>query len=233
MALPLVDSHIHLFPGSHLPTLTWYEPNGPLSSQHSVAEYRQATASASTYLRGFVFVETDRISSAEESGKGWLHALDEISLLTRVITGEAVSGEGHQREDRHFCLAFVPWAPVPGGPTALDKYIALAKERTQTEEVWRRLRGVRYLVQDKPAGVMLQSDFIAGLKWLGKQGLAFDLGVDARQGGLGQLREAVEMMRRAHEGVADEKTKLVVIISESPPLSRSVLPTRIVCTLCY
>lgn len=209
MALPLVDSHIHLFPVSHLPTLTWYEPNGPLSSQHSVAEYRQATASASTspdtaqstYLRGFVFVETDRISSVEESGKGWSHALDEISLLTRVFTGEAVPGEGHQKEDRHFCLAFVPWAPVPGGPTALDKYIALAKERTQTEEVWKRLRGVRYLVQEKPAGVMLQSDFIAGLKWLGKQGLTFDLGVDARQGGLGQLREAVEMIRRAHEGV--------------------------------
>lgn len=221
MAIPIVDSHIHLFPGSHLPTLAWYGPDGPLSAQHSVAEYRAATATASTssdttqstYLRGFVFVETDRISSVEETGKGWSHALDEVSLLARVITGDAVPGEGHQKEDRHLCLAFVPWAPVPGGPSALEKYIALAKERTGTEEVWRKLRGVRYLVQDKPAGVMLQPDFISGLKWLGTQRLTFDLGVDARQGGLGQLREAVEMIRRAHEGVSDERSRLVVIIS--------------------
>ncbi|PLB54233.1 amidohydrolase family protein [Aspergillus steynii IBT 23096] len=221
MAIPIVDSHIHLFPGSHLPSLAWYGPGGPLSSQHSVAEYRSATATASTssdttqstYLRGFVFVETDRISSVEESGKGWSHALDEVSLLARVITGDAVPGEGHQKEHRHLCLAFIPWAPVPGGPSALVKYIALAKERTRTEEVWRKLRGVRYLVQDKPAGVMLQPDFIAGLKWLGRQGLTFDLGVDARQGGLGQLREAVEMIRRAHEGVADEESRPVVVIN--------------------
>ncbi|KAH8432627.1 uncharacterized protein LDX57_010254 [Aspergillus melleus] len=221
MAIPIVDSHIHLFPGSHLPTLAWYGPGGPLSSQHSVAEYRDATSSASTspetaqttYLRGFVFVETDRISSVAESGKGWSHALDEVSLLTRVITGEAVPGEGHQKEDRHLCLAFVPWAPVPGGPAALEKYIALAKERTQTEEVWKKFRGVRYLVQDKPAGVMVQPDFIAGLKWLGEQGLTFDLGVDARQGGLAQLREANEMLRKAHDRITDEKLKPVVIIN--------------------
>jgi L-rhamnono-1,4-lactonase len=37
------------------------------------------------------------------------------------------------------------------------------------------------------------------VKYLGREGLTFDLGVDARSGGLGQLREAVEMIEKVHE----------------------------------
>jgi L-rhamnono-1,4-lactonase len=84
------------------------------------------------------------------------------------------------------------------------------KERTKTEQVWRKVCGVRYLVQDKPAGVMLQPQFVEGLRWLGQQGFAFDLGVDARQGGLHQLREAVEMIDRLGDANAG-----AIIISES------------------
>ncbi|KAA8642104.1 hypothetical protein EYZ11_001209 [Aspergillus tanneri] len=221
MAIPIVDSHIHLFPESHLPTLAWYDPDGPLASQHSIDEYRIATVSSSpspdssqsTYLRGFIFLETDRISAVdEESGKCWSHALDEVSLLARIIVGTPIPGEGHREDDHRLCLGFVPWAPVPGGPVALERYLALVKERTGTEEVWNKVRGVRYLVQDKPAGVMLQSDFIEGLKWLGRQRLTFDLGVDARQGGLWQLREAVDMLRRVYEGTDNEKESNIIFI---------------------
>ncbi|KAE8379271.1 amidohydrolase family protein [Aspergillus bertholletiae] len=220
MPIPIVDSHIHLFPASHLPTLAWYDPESPLGSQHSVGEYRLATSSTSatsdtsdpTYLRGFIFLETDRISSIEEDGKGWSHALDEVSLLTRIITGTPVPGEGHHDKDRHLCLGFVPWAPVPGGSAALQKYMGLMRERTKTEDVWKKLRGVRYLFQDKPKGVMLQDDVIEGLKWLGREKLVFDLGVDARQGGFWQLREAIEMMRRAYDGV-EEDEKVVIVIN--------------------
>ncbi|KAL4766075.1 uncharacterized protein BDW70DRAFT_41315 [Aspergillus foveolatus] len=214
MAFPIVDSHIHLFPESHLPTLAWYTPNNPLASQHSVDEYRSAVKS-STSLRGFIFLETDRLSSFEEleTGKhGWTHALDEVSLLARIASGTPLPGEGHNAEDRDLCLGIVPWAPVPGGPDALEKYMALVKERAGSEEVWRKIRGVRYLVQDKPAGVMLQPAFIEGLKWLGRQGLTFDLGVDARQGGIWQLEEAVEMMRRVYEGV-EEQNKVTIVIN--------------------
>ncbi|OJJ02536.1 hypothetical protein ASPVEDRAFT_72367 [Aspergillus versicolor CBS 583.65] len=224
--IPIVDSHIHLFPESHLPTLTWYTPSnpGPLGSQHSVDQYRQATreagATAST-LRGFIFLETDRLSSVEEPSEsgaggahGWTHALDEVSLLARIAAGKPVPGEGHSAEDRGLCLGIVPWAPVPGGPGALEKYMALVRERAGAEsaEVWGKIRGVRYLVQDKPAGVMLQPDFIEGLKWLGRQGLTFDLGVDARQGGIWQLEEAVEMMRRVYKGV-EEKDRVTIVIN--------------------
>ncbi|KAF4155358.1 hypothetical protein CNMCM6069_008087 [Aspergillus lentulus] len=221
MPTPIVDSHIHLFPESHLPTLAWHGPNNPLGSQHSVDEYRAATAAVPTsphaahdaYLRGFIFLETDRISSVEESGAGWSHALDEVSLLTRVALGKPISGEGHRDVDRHLCLGIVPWAPVPGGPAALEKYLFLVKERTQTEEVWRKVCGVRYLVQDKPSGVMLSQGFLDGLKYLGSRRLTFDLGVDARQGGLWQLKEAVEMMKRIYEDVDDGGAAVTLVIN--------------------
>ncbi|CEO58723.1 hypothetical protein PMG11_03428 [Penicillium brasilianum] len=207
MPTPIVDSHIHLFPASHLPTLAWYSPDSPLGSQHSVDEYRHASSSLSTesdtpnskYLRGFIFLETDRVSSVTDDqpgSPGWTHALDEVSYLTRIALGEPVAGEGHDATQKDLCLVIVPWAPVPGGPEALSSYMTKVKERTKTEQVWRKVRGVRYLVQDKPAGVMLQPQFVEGLRWLGQQGFAFDLGVDARQGGLHQLREAVEMIDR-------------------------------------
>ncbi|PYH60154.1 uncharacterized protein BO96DRAFT_182719 [Aspergillus niger CBS 101883] len=224
MPTPIIDSHIHLFPAPHLPTLAWYTPSSPLGSQHSVDEYRLATTSIPTspepttdshYLRGFIFLETDRISSIEESDptRGWSHALDEVSFLTRIITGDPVPGEGHKDVDRHICLGMVPWAPVPGGPAALEKYISLVRERTRTEEVFRKVRGVRYLVQDKPSGVMLQPEFIDGLRWLGRQQLAFDLGVDARQGGIWQLREAAEMMNTVYRGVGEKKDRVRIVIS--------------------
>jgi L-rhamnono-1,4-lactonase len=218
MPTPIVDSHIHLFPASHLPTLAWYSPGSPLGSQHSVDEYRHASSSISTqsyitdskYLSGFIFLETDRISSVvddQPDSPGWTHALDEVSFLTRIALGEPVPGEGHDAAHKDLCLGIIPWAPVPGGPEALRSYMAKVKERTRTAQIWNKVRGVRYLVQDKPAGVMLQPHFVEGLRWLGQQGLIFDLGVDARQGGLHQLREAVEMMDR----LGDASTVTIII----------------------
>jgi L-rhamnono-1,4-lactonase len=200
--IPIVDSHIHLFPESHLKTLAWHNPNNPLGKQHSVNEYRHATNS--TPLRGFIFLETDRLSSINPSppNHGWQHALDEVSFLTRIAHGTPIPDEGHVPSDKDLCLGIVPWAPVPGGPDVLSAYMQQVRERTG--DVWGKVRGVRYLVQDKEAGTMTGDGFVAGLRWLGREGLVFDLGVDARSGGLGQLREAVEMMRLVYaegEGV--------------------------------
>jgi hypothetical protein len=76
---------------------------------------------------------------------------------------------------------------------------------------------------------MLQLDFVEGLKWLGRQRLAFDLGVDARQGGLGQLREAAELIKRANDGVSQED-RIVVIISKSfnLPTTNRILTKKII-----
>lgn len=222
MPTPIIDSHIHLFPATHLPTLAWYEPNSPLGSQHSVDEYRAASSSVPTtattpdskYLRGFIFLETDRISSIQENESsdtpGWKHVLDEVSFLTRIALGEPIPGEGHGPTDRKLCLGIVPWAPVPGGPDVLSAYMQNVRQKTRTEEVWRKVCGVRYLVQDKPVGVMLGNGFVESLRWLGREGLTFDLGVDARQGGLGQLREAVEMMERVYRGAEGKEVTIII-----------------------
>lgn len=221
MPIPIIDSHIHLFPASHLPTLAWHGPNNPLASEHCVGEYRLASSSFTptipdpthpVYLRGFIFIETAQISAIEEElGDGWKHVLDEVSLIARIVRRESIDGEQHDSIDYPPCLGIVPWAPVPAGAAVLERYMGRVKERAGTEDVWKKVRGVRYLVQDKPAGVMLQPGFVDGLKWLGRKGFVFGLGVDARQGGLGQLREAVEMMKRVYEGV-DEKEQVVMVI---------------------
>lgn len=226
MAIPIVDSHVHLWPQAHLPTIAWHSDNNPLGAQYSVDEYHSATNHSSstssspssppksTYLRGFIYIEVDRVSSADEAGEhGWRHVLDEVSYVTRIATGNPVVGEGHSASQSELLLAFVPWAPVPQGPAALERYMSLVRERTRADEVWLKVRGVRYLVQDKPMGTMMTQSFVEGLKWLGRQRLAFDLGVDARQGGLAQLRQAVSMMRRVYDGV-DEREQVVIIISK-------------------
>jgi L-rhamnono-1,4-lactonase len=219
---PIVDSHIHLFPETHLKTLSWHSENNPLGAQHSIDEYRQATKASESTLRGFIFLETDRLSSITESptpeatsiqSHGWTHALDEVSFLTRIALGEPIAGEGHSPVDKDLCFAIIPWAPVPGGEDVLRDYLLRARERSRTNDVWAKVRGVRYLVQDKPSGTMLQDGFVGGLRFLGRLGLTFDLGVDARSGGLGQLREAVEMIGRVYECVSDNTEAVTIIIS--------------------
>ncbi|ODM17202.1 hypothetical protein SI65_07601 [Aspergillus cristatus] len=183
MPIPIVDSHIHLFPNSHLLSLA-------CNLIHPII----SDSTKPLYLRGFIFIETDRISSVEESSPGWQHVLDEVALLARIVRGEPIDGDQHRYVDRPPCLG------IALGSGA--RWCCLIGE----------IRGVRYLVQDKPSGVMLQPEFIDGLKWLGRKQLTFDLGVDARQGGLWQLREAVEMMERVYEGV-DEKDQVVMVIN--------------------
>jgi L-rhamnono-1,4-lactonase len=192
VAPQIVDSHIHLFPESHLNTLSWHSPSNPLGAQHSVHEYRQATSSQ---IRGFIFLETDRISSLSPSD--WNHALDEVSFLARIALGTPIPGEGHDPMDRDLCLGIIPWAPVPSGANAMAQYMGLVRERSG--DAWSLVKGVRYLVQDKAPGTMLGDGFVDAVRYLGREGLTFDLGVDARSGGLGQLREAVEMIEKVHE----------------------------------
>lgn len=224
MTIPIVDSHVHIFPESHLHTLTWYDPGHPLASQHSVEEYLGAALPQSihseptekTYLRGFIFIETDRISSVskDEPGKGWLHALDEISFVARIISGTPIKGEGHRSFDNELCLGFVSWAPIPGGSSLLEDYFTLVQQRLETERVSDRLCGVRYLVQNQPLGVMLQPDFIDGVRWLGMQGLAFDLTIDTRTRGLVQLQEALRMIQMVYENV-ELQNQTVIILGRS------------------
>lgn len=193
-----IDSHIHLYAAGHIPSLAWaggLPAEHPLNRQNSVAEYRVATSTPSK-LKGFVFLETDRKSSLDP--KDWGDALDEVSFLNRIVTDSPIPEEGHACGDAALVKGIVPWAPMPAGPEALDTYMAQLQERCRLD-TWKRVKGVRYLLQDKHLDVMRSESFVDGMRWLGKKSLTFDLGVDARSGGMVQLREAVKMLERVFD----------------------------------
>lgn len=211
LVLPIIDSHIHLYPSSEADTLAWCTPDHPLHGQRSVEEYK-ADAQAPSLL-GFVFVETDRkhdLAKGVEDGSGWDGPLQEVRWLRRVATGQPKDGEGHTADDAKLCLGIIPWAPVPSGPAVLEKYLDKVKEEAG-DETWAKVKGFRYLLQDKPHGTMLEQDFIDSLKLLGRRGFVFEVGVDQHRRGRKQLDELIEMVDRAHDGVEeDAKVKLII-----------------------
>lgn len=217
---PIIDAHIHLYPESEISTLAWCSPDNPLAKQQSIEEYK--IASASSPPRGFIFIEADRkndLDAGLKDGSGWENPLVEVSWLKRIITGQPKPDEGHSEADASLCAAYIPWAPLPSGPAAVERYIELA--RREAGESWPKVRGFRYLVQDKPNGTMLQDDFIESLKLLGRKGLVFEVGVDQHRRGRGQLEELVEMIDRAHEDVPEDE-KVTFILSESLQTSQSL-----------
>ncbi len=219
VSIPIIDSHIHLFPASELDTFAWQNgPEGPLAKQHSLEEYAAATGSPAN-LRGFVFLESDR-KNAES--KDWTQPLAEIAWLRRIATGEPRPGEGHAPSDAKLVLGIVPWAPMNLGAAKLEEYLKKAEE--EAGPVWGKVKGFRYLLQDKPTATALTDEFIEGLQVLGKKGLVFDLGIDQHRRGRIQLEEAVDMIDRAHEGV-EEDEKVVIIISKWAPSCVPRTPT--------
>lgn len=228
--VPIIDSHIHLFPSSELDTLAWAKPEGALYGQHSIAEYRAATAAQHDLLSGFVFLETDRKNDESDPTPdgGWKHPLAEVSWLARIAGGRPRLGEGHEAKDAALCLGIVPWAPLPAGAEALERYIDAVREacdRDGGEGVWAKVKGFRYLLQDKPAGTMLEPKFIEGLRLLGRRGFVFDVGVDQHRRGRAQLEEVVAMVERAHDGVPDGE-KVTFILSKSRSSTIHLFPTQ-------
>jgi len=219
---PIIDSHIHLYPAAEVEQLAWCKPSNPLYAQKSLEEYEASTGSPPS-LEGFIFLETDRkhdLKLGIEDGRGWEMPLAEVDWLKRIALGTPRDGEGHSEEHKKLCLAIIPWAPVPSGADVMERYVKEVEKHAGGS--FGKIKGFRYLVQDSPKGTMLQRGFIESLKWLGKKGYVFDLGVDQHKGGTWQLVEAVEMIERAHEGVEEEE-KVTFIISElTVPNSSSV-----------
>ncbi|KAI1270733.1 amidohydrolase [Xylariaceae sp. FL1019] len=207
--IQILDSHIHLYPESELSTLAWCTPEHELAKQHSVDDYRAAASKAP--LAGFIFVETDRKNDLDSGEEGWRYPLMEVSWLKRIITAQPKPGEGHD-EDKHasLCKAYIPWAPLPSGSEVMKQYIDRVFK--EAGDSWEKVRGFRYLLQDKPAGTMLQDDFIESLKLLGRMKLVFEVGVDQHRRGRAQLEELVDMIDRAHDGVPEHE-KVVFIIN--------------------
>ena len=204
--VPAIDTHVHIYPASEVDNLAWCSPGHKLRGQFSVEQYK-ATTSNEPSLRGFVFVETDRIHHLD-SEEGWEQPLGEVEWITRVATGKPRAGEGHLPEDGRKCLAIVLWAPIPLGRERLAKYVGQAKSKAG--DISNRIVGFRYL-QDKPKGTMVQAGFIDGLRWLGEQHYSFDLGIDCRSGGVWQLDEALEMIEKVQKGVRSTECLVFVI----------------------
>lgn len=204
----IIDSHVHVWPSSEADTLAWLTPDHPLSGQRSVAEYQSASSSNSP--SGFIFIEVDRKNA---DSTDWTAPLQEIAWTRRLVTGAPSNpDEGFGAADAKLVLGIIPWAPVNLGAAKLDEYLVKAEEKAGPE-TWAKVKGFRYLLQDKPNGTALGDEFIEGLKVLGKKGFVFDLGVDQHKRGRIQLEEAVEMIDRAHDGV-EEDDKVVFILSE-------------------
>ncbi|PHH66932.1 hypothetical protein CDD81_5284 [Ophiocordyceps australis] len=204
--LPIIDAHIHLWPSAEASSLAWYSPSHPLLSQQSMTQYRAATAPAPC-LAGFVFVEADRKHKLDT--EDWTGPLDEVRWMRRLLVGQPRDGEGHTAADASLCLGLVPWAPVPCGPDVLQRYLHEAEQAAG--EAWPKVKGFRYLLQDKPAGTMLEKDFIDSLKLLGRKRFVFEVAVDQHRRGNKHLEEVVEMVGRAHQDVPEEEKVVFVL----------------------
>ena len=83
-AFPIIDSHIHLYAKTHIPSLAWATDlvdDFPLNRQNSVDEYKAASREQAN-LVGFVFLETDRKSGLESTE--WQAPYDEVDFLVRI-----------------------------------------------------------------------------------------------------------------------------------------------------
>ena len=207
---PILDTHIHLFNQARYSHLSWLTQEHPLYANHFVAEYASCIPSElKPAHRGFIFVETDcRYSdppcnnpSPAHLAKAWAYVLQEFSVVYEYSQAGCTDGMIPVR-------GIVPWAPVHLGPRMLDRYLEklcaiggvnLDGNTGKVDQRKSILKGFRQLLQDKSKGYMLHEDFIAGVKWIGDKGLAFEIGVDTRGTGLWQLEELVTFLDRLGE----------------------------------
>lgn len=219
LLLPVIDSHIHLWPLSEVSSLSREQPE---EQQRSVSDYKGAVAKSTPSLLGYVFIEADRKNNHPEPNgeadeeKSWEAPLQEVRWMRRLVTQETKEDDGviDIEEDHKLCLGLVPWAPMARGPEVLERYLTRAQKEAG-EETWKKVKGFRYLLQDKPHGTMLTDEFIGSLKLLGRRGYTFDVGVDHHRRGKKQLEEAVEMVEKAHEGVPEDE-QVTFILSTFP-----------------
>ena len=214
----ILDSHIHLYPEREISTLAWCSSDHPLAGQKSPDVYRQTIDAANAKeegkstrpFLGAIFVETDRKHDITVSPPDYSGPFAELAWLRRIVEGTPKDGEGHGEEDKALLSAIVAWAPVPLGAEALAGYLKQAQE-VAGPATWKKVRGFRYLLQDKPVEAGLDPRFIESLKELGRRGYAFDVGIDLHRRGKKQIDVMVEMIEAAHEGVAENERVAFVL----------------------
>ncbi|CAK7201163.1 L-rhamnono-gamma-lactonase [Sporothrix eucalyptigena] len=231
----IVDSHIHLWDTDALDGLAWLKPGDQLYRPSTVREYVNAVNNQpdkeesaedkdgedeppSGPRVGYIFIECDRKNN---NGEDWTGPLEEVAFLRRVVEAEAEAATSATSTQAR-CLAIVPWAPIPSGPEALERYLEKVEE-TAGPVVWPRIRGFRYLVQDKPHGTMLTDNFVESLRLLGRKGFSFDLGIDQHRRGRTQMSEAVALVEKLYDPASNtpenEKLKLIINHMAKPDIT--------------
>ncbi|KAL2264745.1 hypothetical protein VTJ83DRAFT_7255 [Remersonia thermophila] len=184
----LIDSHVHL-------------PSSSTSESPSLAEYHTTTTTSSSSsslhpLAGVILIGSDHPNDDEP--------LRELASMSQAAAAATASSAPK-------VLALVPSAPFLSGPAKLEEYLAQA-EKEAGSEAWKRVRGFRYLLRggDKAArGAALEEELVEGLKLLGRKGFVVEVALE--RGGRAQLEEVVEMVGRAHEGVAEGEEVVFVL----------------------
>ncbi|KAI9719231.1 MAG: hypothetical protein M1812_003561 [Candelaria pacifica] len=235
----IIDSHIHLWPASEIKSLGWKLPkrlkeiDEEVAGQCSVDAWTHAAAhefdchtpiDEAYEVQGYIVIEADRESHLDAES-GWDMPLLEVDFFRRVALGLPREGEGHEARDAPLCLGIISWAPVLLGADGLEKFVRKVRVVVGEDVFKNKIKGFRYLLQNKPRGTMLEKKFIEGLKWLGQQGFTFDLAIDVRGKGIWQMEEAVEMVRRSREGVEEDKVLKIIIDRMGKP-NRRVDSTR-------
>ncbi|PNS17338.1 hypothetical protein CAC42_7021 [Sphaceloma murrayae] len=231
MGIPIIDSHIHLWPVSaaNPDGHAWMVAVPQLAKQHILSDYRKAARQdlpAGYSVEGVVYVETDRQYTSDTSRpiEQWAKGpLDEIRFLRSIVEGDA-------RETHADLLkGIIPWAPLDQGPEVFEQWIDLAK-RTAGEQTWSRIKGFRFLLQAiteraKFEQLVLSQAFTDTLKAFSKEdrNFVFDVGIDAHSGGLWQLEAWVKVLEQVN-GRGQGVVKFVMNHMCKPDMTESHTP---------
>lgn len=186
----VIDSHIHLFANPQLESLAWMTNDNKLYGNHRLDEYQNVINSNYFDPKGCIFIETDVKSGLDE--QQWNLPIQEFLFVERIVNNQQLIDEGNA-DGSNFIKAIIPWAPIPVANELLLEYISKLKSSTQNKSNLNLIKGFRYLLQDKPTGTMISSNFIENLNWLGRNDYIFDLGIDIHTNGLNQLKEFTEV----------------------------------------
>ncbi|KAF2430195.1 amidohydrolase 2 [Tothia fuscella] len=228
----ILDSHIHLWPHSAANSNShgWMKPGEHLTRQYSIEDYLIATSTAISEhststesneydLKGFIYVETDRMVQKTTSDDVHIWAaepLREIAFLRRMVEGTPEDGEsGFDSSQANLLKGIVAWAPLDRGIAGFQQYLAAAKE-VAGAKAWRKIRGCRFLLQGIRDKVQFEQlaqgqEFVDLLKLLGEEGWSFDVGIDQRSGGIWQLFSFAEVIEKVHDGVGDRDQTVFIL----------------------
>lgn len=176
----IIDSHIHLLDEDE-DLWNWKHPHF-LAGNHRLQDYIQDSQSTQFHVSGVVWIEADARYTLDNGIEGTRAPIEECKFVLKYL----ILNPG-------YVVAMVPWAPVPWG-SKVSNYVAELKKVLGSN--FSAVKGFRFLLQDKPSGVMTDAAFISGLKWFQDHDYAFDWGIDIHNGGSWQFEESIAVFQQ-------------------------------------